>query len=268
MIWEMQNVNRKLSAGRAVLAHEHYAHLKLWQLNRLDSRPALLSKWVCRGAGTPRSLGTASSSPAATAQSRWVVHGRLSRRDSSVAQQCPLCRGLHNMAQHASCSHDSTGHASSQGRRQVACSATGRGMLGSEQKTSPSPGTFPIPNSPNLCKSILNTQNATLPVLVYYFGQGCAPEISVRCPSLIQLANQSRVALLCTGWWMWLTLRLPLLGSPQLLQRIALTTFFLALARVGQFIPLPNVDLLSLARAAAGASAYLLHRIPTPWPPH
>lgn len=56
----------------------------------------------------------------------------------------------------------------------------------------------------------------------------------------------------CAGWWTWLTLRLPLLGSPQLLQRIALTVLFLALARVGQFIPLPGVNLAAVASAAAG----------------
>ncbi len=55
------------------------------------------------------------------------------------------------------------------------------------------------------------------------------------------------------GWWTWLTLRVPLLGSPQLLQRIALTVVFLALARVGQFIPVPGVDFAALAKAAAGA---------------
>ncbi|CAL8463377.1 g2911 [Coccomyxa elongata] len=56
------------------------------------------------------------------------------------------------------------------------------------------------------------------------------------------------------GWWTWLTLRVPLLGSPQLLQRIALTVVFLALARVGQFIPVPGVDFAAVAKAAAGAA--------------
>ena len=51
------------------------------------------------------------------------------------------------------------------------------------------------------------------------------------------------------AWWTWLTLRLPLLGSPQLLQRIALTILFLALARLGMFIPLPGVG---LSKAAGG----------------
>ncbi len=59
------------------------------------------------------------------------------------------------------------------------------------------------------------------------------------------------------GWWTWLTLRVPLLGSPQLLQRIALTVVFLALARVGQFIPVPGVDFAAVVKAAAGASMHL-----------
>jgi len=164
------------------MAHEYHAHPKLWQLSRLSRRPALLSEWVCRGADTPRALGTASSSPEATAQSRRRMHGSLSRRDSIVSQQCPLCRGLHNLAQHASCSHDGTGHASTRGRRQVACSATGRGMLGSEFKqiTSNPPGHSPTPNCRSLCKPVLNIQSMPrCQCPVYNVGLDCALQISV-----------------------------------------------------------------------------------------
>ena len=59
---------------------------------------------------------------------------------------------------------------------------------------------------------------------------------------------------MCAAWWTWLTLRMPLLGSPQLLRRIALTVFFLALARAGMFIPLPG----PIAFSSTGASH---------WPP-
>ena len=67
----------------------------------------------------------------------------------------------------------------------------------------------------------------------------------VGAPCLRLTTSEARHTLtgLCrhAAWWTWLTLRLPLLGSPQLLQRIALTTLFLALARLGMFIPLPGV---------------------------
>ena len=49
-----------------------------------------------------------------------------------------------------------------------------------------------------------------------------------------------------SGWWG----RVPLLGSTQLLQRIGLTIAFLALARLGMFIPLPGVGLVESAGPA------------------
>jgi hypothetical protein len=63
----------------------------------------------------------------------------------------------------------------------------------------------------------------------------------------------------CAGWWTWLTVRLPLLGSPQLIKRIAMTLFYLGLVRIGYFIVVPGVDVAAMKNEAlAGARPVLL----------